>query len=378
MNRLLSRSIGVVAALGTFVVSPAFGQASGTPSSDNTSYGQTSAEFLSLGAGARAAALGGSFAALANDVTALYWNPAGIAMMERPGISVSTYTYVADTRYSWAGLAFPMGGGQRALGVQAGTFGFSNQPVYTLANPDGDGSTYDVSEFFGGLTYAQNFSDRFSAGITGKIVSDHLATTSADAFAVDFGTNFHAQIGARAIRASFVVSNLGTTLKHSGTGLDVAVVRQPPLDQSQIPQEAAPADLKTKDWSLPTSFSVGVALDLVSSPASRVTLSSEFTQPNNSRPGVNGGLEWALTNIGNSGFSAMARGSYTYMTDNQLAITSAAGFSTTLDSKKNQDGLAFGGGLSYDRGVFGLGVDYAYRNLGVLGGTHFFSATLHW
>ncbi len=376
MKELLSRTIGLVTALGTLVAVPALAQTGTT--ADNTAYGTTSAEFLSLGAGARAAALGGSFAALASDVTALYWNPAGVALMDRPGMSVSTYTYVANTRYNWAGIAFPMAGGERAVGIQAGTFGFSGQPIYTLANPNGDGATYSVSEFFGGLTYAQNFSDRFSAGITAKMISDNLASTSATAFAVDFGTNFHAQIGARTIRASFVISNLGSTLRHTGTGLDVAVIRQPPLDQQNIPQEAAPADLKTKDWSLPVMFRVGVALDLMQSPSSRVTLLSEFNQPNNSRPGFNGGLEWALTNIGNSGFTAMARGSYSYQSDNSLSITNAAGFNTTLSSQKNQDGLAFGGGLDYDRGQFGIGIDYAYRSLGVLGGTNFFSATLHW
>ena len=56
---------------------------------DNTAFGTTSAEFLLLGAGARGAALGNSFAALAADPTALYWNPAGIAEMMRPGFTFS-------------------------------------------------------------------------------------------------------------------------------------------------------------------------------------------------------------------------------------------------------------------------------------------------
>ena len=52
---------------------------------DNTAYGTTSAEFLLLGAGARGAALGGAFAAIATDVSALYYNPAGAALMSRRG-----------------------------------------------------------------------------------------------------------------------------------------------------------------------------------------------------------------------------------------------------------------------------------------------------
>ena len=42
-----------------------------------TKVGTTSAQFLKLGVGARAIALGGSFVAEASDLSALYWNPAG-------------------------------------------------------------------------------------------------------------------------------------------------------------------------------------------------------------------------------------------------------------------------------------------------------------
>src|SRR5690348_1951621 len=70
---------------------------------DNVAYGGTSGEFLLLGAGARGAALGGAYAALATDVTALYYNPGGLAQMRRPQAMVSTYDYIAGTRYSWLG-----------------------------------------------------------------------------------------------------------------------------------------------------------------------------------------------------------------------------------------------------------------------------------
>lgn len=62
--------------------------------SDNTAYGTTSAEFLLLGAGARGTALGGAYAALSSDVSALYYNPAGLTLMEHPAAMVSSYSYV--------------------------------------------------------------------------------------------------------------------------------------------------------------------------------------------------------------------------------------------------------------------------------------------
>jgi hypothetical protein len=122
-----------------------------------------------------------------------------------------------------------------------------------------------------------------------------------------------------------------------------------------------------------------MAFDVMSSASSRLTLLSEFSQPNNSNAGANGALEWSLLNVGNSHVSFNVRGGYTYQPDNNLAVDeAAAGFSSSLSSKESLDGLAFGGGIGYDHGGFGLSLDYARRNLGILGGTDFFSATLKW
>src|SRR5262249_30491114 len=158
-------------------------------------------EFLLLGAGARGTALGGAYAALATDISSLYYNPAGTAQLEHSGAMVSSYNYVDGTRYVWGGIGMPMGGGARSFGLQVGNFGFSDQPEYTVDEPDGTGRTYSVAETFVGGTYAQNFSDRFSAGVTVKFITDKLADVSASAFAVDFGTSFHATTGGRPIRA---------------------------------------------------------------------------------------------------------------------------------------------------------------------------------
>jgi hypothetical protein len=374
MKRLFMRALCAATVVGLVVGTPVSAQ----EDVDNTPYGGTAGEFLLLGAGARGAALGGSYAALANDVDAMYWNPAGLALMERAGVALSTYTYVADTRYNWAGIAFPFGGGAHAIGIQAGNYGFSDQPVYTLDDPEGDGTTYSVTSTFIGVTYARNFSDRFSAGITGKVITDQLGETSAGTFAFDFGTSFHARIGERPISASFVIQNLGGTLKHDGKELAEGVTRDAPLDQQNIPQEPADARLRTKEWSIPITFRFGVAFDFVNTAASRLTVMGEFFQPNNSDPSAAGALEFALPDISQTGFGAMLRGGYTYQADNNLDPTGAAGFASQA-SGEGLDGLTVGGALMYDRGAgFGLSLDYAYRHLGILGATHYWSATVHW
>ena len=375
MTLRLYRVLGTLMGLAALTVAPLTAQTA----QDNTGYGTTSGEFLLFGAGARGVALGGAYAALTNDVTALYYNPAGLAQMSRPQAMVSTYSYVADTRYNWVGLGVPMAGGARAIGFSVGSFGFSGQPVYTLEDPDGTGETYSVAETYLGLTYSQNFSDRFSAGFTGKMVSDQLGSTKATGFALDFGTNFHAMLGDRPIRAAFVIQNLGTNLKHDGSALETGVTREPPLGTVDIPQEIQPARLRTSGWGLPVQFRVGVALDLLTQGMNRVSVLGEFTQRVNTMPGAGAGLEWALTNVGNSGFSLAARGSYTLQPDNKLDPGNGAGFTTAQSTSTfSSDGVALGGGLAYGRGTWRLGFDYAYRNLGALGGTNFLSFSVTW
>jgi len=79
MTKQLWRACGAMI-LAAALVSPAAAQ-QGTQ--DNTAYGGASGEFLLLGAGARGTALGGAYAALATDVTAMYYNPAGLAQLAR-------------------------------------------------------------------------------------------------------------------------------------------------------------------------------------------------------------------------------------------------------------------------------------------------------
>ena len=346
---------------------------------DNTAYGGSAAEFLLLGAGARGAALGGAFAALTTDVTALYYNPAGLAQLRRPGLVVSSYSYVADTRYTWAGVAYPMSGGVRSVGISLASFGFSDQPVYTLDNPDGDGRTYSVSETMVSATYAQNFSDRFAAGFSVKFISDRLAAVSATGVAVDFGTSFHALVGTRPLRASFVIQNLGSTLRHDGQGLDAGVSRIPPFGTVDVPQEGQPARLRTTPWTMPVLFRVGLAVDLVSQSTSRVTLLSEFSQANNTSPGAGVGLELAGANLGGSGFSLAARGSYAVNADNVIDDINLGSLPTAETSGSfTADGLALGGGLAYERRNGRVGFDYAWKSFGPLGNANFFTLTIAW
>ena len=376
MSHFSTRNLALVAALLGGIPAVSAAQTDDQINADNTGYGTTAAEFLLFGAGARGTALGTAFAAIASDVSALYYNPAGIALMPRAGAMVGTYDYVADTRYSWGGIAFPFGGGSRSVGIQVGTFGFKDQPVYTAEQPDGTGSVYSVSQTVAGITFAQNFSDRFSAGITAKGVFDNLGEASGQAFAVDFGTNFHAQLSGHPIRFSFVVSNLGTNLSYSGSALETDAPRDSIPGEAPVPQNPQPSEFRTKDFPLPTIFRVGLAYDLIAGDNNRLTLLSDFNQPNNNAAGFSAGGEWMSQRLGGSPFGFALRGSYSYAAANNLDPVDPA--TTALSDEENLQGLALGGGLNYGTGNFNVGFDYAWKYLGVLGSTNFFSVTLGW
>ena len=98
------------------------------------------ASFLEIGAGARATSVGGAFVALADDVSATHWNPAGLAQLTGPAISIMNRLSVLDTNYANTTVAFPID--------NWGALGF-NLTYYGV----GDVITYDdEGKETGGLT----------------------------------------------------------------------------------------------------------------------------------------------------------------------------------------------------------------------------------
>jgi hypothetical protein len=74
-----------------------------------TKVGTTAAQFLKLGVGARAIALGGAFAAEATDLSALYWNPSGLANLQGSAVQMAYTQYLADIDYNYAAFGTRLG-----------------------------------------------------------------------------------------------------------------------------------------------------------------------------------------------------------------------------------------------------------------------------
>jgi hypothetical protein len=372
----MKRSIGAALALvllpGALLAQTGSNTGDINSGTNNTPYGGRAATWLLLPGDARGAALGGSYAALANGADAMFWNPAGLPLSDQTQAALSYTPYLAGTHHLWAGFSTPLRGGEWALGVSITSFGFSDQPVYTEDQQTGTGDTYSVAETAIGATLGMQLSDKFSVGFTGKFLSDQLGQTTATGFAVDFGTNYHAKLGGKPIRASFTIVDYGTALTYGGAALNASV---PPQTGGQGVEDQ-PAALRSSPSDLPTQFHVGLAYDLMTAQSNRLTVSSEFWQPSDASPGFGLAAEYAL-NL--SGVQAALRGSYSYFKDNTQDPSSSfqtSAFKSTISN--GLDGVALGGGLQTKAFGASFGVDYAYRNLGVLSGVNMFTVHFGW
>ena len=65
--------------------------------------------FLKLGVGARAMGMGSAYVALADDPTAVYWNPAGLAGAEGAQVVVMHNEWIQDFRQEFAAVSRDLG-----------------------------------------------------------------------------------------------------------------------------------------------------------------------------------------------------------------------------------------------------------------------------
>lgn len=149
----------------------------------STTYSDTAAVFQ-IGAGARPLAMGGAFVGVADDENALFYNPAGLASLGRPGLTSFYSTQYEVVRYGSLGLAL-RGFGIGALyldspGIQA--VGGQHQPLPEFAYTN-----------LAGMVAAAGHLGPLAVGVRGKYLSvtsarleqDQLKTATGSGMAVD-------------------------------------------------------------------------------------------------------------------------------------------------------------------------------------------------
>ncbi len=143
--------------------------------------------YLRIGAGVRALGMGGAFVAVANDVTANYWNPAGLGRIAEPQL-IGMYSLLAlDRRYNYVAAAYPF----RAVG--AISLGWINYNVANAEARDAGGALtgeFANSENAFLISYGRILSHSVALGGTVKLLSHELAGRSASGVGYDLGLWF--------------------------------------------------------------------------------------------------------------------------------------------------------------------------------------------
>ncbi|MFN2126758.1 MAG: PorV/PorQ family protein, partial [Anaerolineales bacterium] len=143
-----------------------------------TKVGSTAAPFLNIAVSPRAISMGGAFVATANDVSSLYWNPAGASRSDINEAMFSHSRWFADINYNWAGAMIKLGGAG-TLGLSLTYLDYGDIEVTTLAEQDGTGEFFSASDMSLGLTYSYNLTDRFYLGGTVKYIQQKIWKYSA-------------------------------------------------------------------------------------------------------------------------------------------------------------------------------------------------------
>ncbi len=254
--RLFKILLGLIA---TMVGSPtvAYSQAA-IASTDFTKVGLSGGQFLKIGVGARATGMAGAQVAAANDVSSIFWNPAGLTSLKGYAADVSQTLWFAGITHSFAAAVIPAGENYR-FAASFTNFSSGDIKVTRLDRPDGTSGVYQVSDVAIGLTFAGQLTKQFSFGVTGRYVSMGFVNMNAGAFVIDVGTRYETDF--EGIVVGFSMNSLGTQTEYSGS--DVSRSRDPVSGVQALPIEMR---MLTSPFDMPLSFRLGLSTDLCKGP----------------------------------------------------------------------------------------------------------------
>ena len=173
---------------------------------DAFAVGEAGAQFLKIGVGAKACAMGEAFVGLADDPSAIYWNPAGLTRMNTVEILGMQNFWLLDMSYQYIAVVLPTYFGSFGAAVAYSSSG--KIPKYENFQQVGDYKAYDAS---GTIAYANKLSKRFSFGIGTKIIQQKIEEEDTKGFAVDFGLLYVELI--KGVNVGLAVQNLGPGIK---------------------------------------------------------------------------------------------------------------------------------------------------------------------
>lgn len=293
--------------------------------------GTAMAQFLKIGVGARASGMGEAFVALANDASALYWNPAGAAQVQQNELIFSHVNWPVEVRHEFIGYLHRLGG-QNVLGVSVTALHTDDFEETTVYQPLGTGNFVSFGDLAVGLSFARRMTDRFSVGVTLKYVEETLAELHARNVFVDFGTYYWTGLGSSRFAVS--VSNFGTNIKPAGT----------------LYFRDGSATSSFQDFAPPTVFRIGFATEVIDRPGHKLTTALQLNHPNDNAENLNLGVEYWW----------------------RQALALRGGYRANVD----EESFTLGAGVALPLNRFHLNLDFSHTEFGNLGNASRFTACL--
>ena len=231
-------------------------------------------QFLKLGVGARGVAMGESFAAVANDASALHFNPAGLVQFGDDQVVAAHSEYVAELQHEFFGVVYHLTG-EDGLGVAVSSLHTDDMEITTETQPTGTGRYFTFGDLALSLSYARKMTDQFSFGVTLRYVDETLDVLHMRSFMVDLGTYYWMGLGSA--RFAVVIANFGADATPSGS----------------VTGPGGTEITSFQSFSLPTVFRLGIAIDPIDSEDHLLTTSLQLDHPNDNAEHIRLGVEYA-------------------------------------------------------------------------------------
>lgn len=314
---------------------------SGMTFAETSKVGTTAAQFLKLGTGARAVAMGEAFTGQADEAVALFWNPAGLAKLTQREVVFSHSQWLAGLKYQAAGIALPFSAELGTIGFLVTSLSTPEDLVRTVYQPAGTGEFFQSIDLALGAAYARNVTKQLAVGGTVKYIRQSVWHTHGSSWALDFGGLYRSDF--KHLKVGIAVFNFGAPLKMGGESSQIFVDSDPDFT-GNLPLRA---ELSASAWELPLLFRMGIAFDLVHSNAFRWTAVSDFNHPSDNSEYLNAGCECAFREL------FFVRAGY-----------------KGLGMQDSEGGLTAGTGIRLAVGASRIRINYAFVDYGRLEATH--------
>ena len=287
--------------------------------------GISTAQFLKIGVGARSAAMADAFIAVANDASALYWNPAGLVHSNQNEIIFSHNEWVADIKHEFIGGVYHFSSND-ALGIAFTSLHMDDMKVTTEVLPFGNGQYFSFGDIALAITYSRKMTEQFSFGGSVRYIEETLDKLKMRGFMIDLGTLYYTGLGST--RFAVAITNFGNELSPDGK-----VVLFGNREKSSW-----------QSFSPPTMFRIGFAFEPLQNEEHRITSSIQLNHPNDNSENVALGAEYAWHEM----------------------LFLRAGYKINVDE---QD-FSFGAGMKVNASIANIIFNYAYSGFERLGSTH--------